>query len=43
MQTIGLGKADRVDRIEVFWPTTGRTQVLQDLPANQSVRIVEAE
>jgi hypothetical protein len=43
MQTIGLGKADRVERIEVFWPTTGRTQVLEDLPVDHLVRIVEAE
>ena len=43
MQTIGLGKADRVDRIEVFWPTTGRTHVLEDLPADTLVRIVEAK
>jgi len=27
-QTIGLGKATAITAIEVFWPTTGETQVV---------------
>ena len=42
-QTIGLGSATRIERLEVFWPTTGETQVFTDLPADQIIRIVEDE
>ena len=42
-QTIGLGSATRIERLEVFWPTTGETQVFTDLPADQTIRIVEGE
>jgi hypothetical protein len=40
---IGLGKADRVERLEVFWPTTGVTQVLEAILADQSIEITEDE
>ena len=42
-QTIGLGSATRIERLEVFWPTTGETQVFTDFPADQIIRIVEGE
>ena len=42
-QTIGLGSATRIERLEMFWPTTGETQVFTDLPADQIIRIVEDE
>src|SRR5262249_23471903 len=29
-QEIGLGKATRIVRMEVFWPTTGKTQKFTD-------------
>ena len=38
----GLGDATRVDRLEVRWPS-GRTEVVQSVPANQIVTIREGE
>jgi hypothetical protein len=40
---IGLGSAARVERLEVFWPVTGATQVFASVPADCRVRIVEGE
>lgn len=42
-QTIGLGRASKIARLEVFWPTSGDTQVFQDVPADRFIRIVEGE
>ena len=42
-QTIGLGTASRIETLEVFWPTTGRTQTLTDVPVDRVLRIVEDE
>jgi hypothetical protein len=40
-QQIGLGKATRVKRLEVFWPTSNQTQTFDDLPVNCIVRVTE--
>jgi hypothetical protein len=40
-QHIGLGKADRVATLEIYWPTSATTQVFHDVAANQSIEIVE--
>lgn len=40
-QTIGLGRAARIDTLEVFWPTTGKTQTFADIPVDRVVRITE--
>ncbi len=40
-QTIGLGRATRIERLEVFWPATGRTQVFEDVATDRFLRIVE--
>jgi hypothetical protein len=40
-QHIGLGQADRIDRLEVFWPTSRTTQVFRDLAVNQGIVITE--
>ncbi len=42
-QTIGLGQAERIVRIEVWWPKTGVTQVVEAVPRDAVVRIVEGE
>ena len=42
-QTIGLGKTETVHRLEIFWPTTGKTQEFNDVPANVLIQIVEDE
>jgi len=40
-QHIGLAKADRIAVLEVYWPTSGTTQVFRDIPANQGIEITE--
>ena len=40
-QTIGLGKASRIERLEIFWSTTGLTQTFHDVPFDQFIQIVE--
>jgi hypothetical protein len=42
-QSVGLGRAERIERIEVLWPTTGETQVVRGVPLDEFVRIVEGE
>ena len=39
-QHFGLGKTDRVDSLEIVWPGCLKQQI-QDLPINNTVRIVE--
>ena len=38
----GLGEAAVVDEVRVRWPS-GRTQVIEDIPADQVVQITEPE
>ncbi len=40
-QHIGLGQSNRITRLEVFWPTTDKTQVFEDLQTNQFICITE--
>ena len=40
-QTIGLAKADRIGTLEITWPTSKTSQVFHDIPADQSIEIVE--
>jgi len=42
-QTIGLGKAERIERVEVFWPKTGLTQVVEGVPLDATIRVVEGQ
>ena len=42
-QHIGLGKADRVAALEIYWPTTRTTQVFRDVPVSQAIEISEFE
>ena len=42
-QHIGLGSAQRIARLEVFWPTSGTTDVLLDLEPNQVLRVREGQ
>jgi hypothetical protein len=41
--TIGLGSADRIGLLEVFWPTSGATQSFRDVAVNQSLHLTEFE
>ena len=40
-QTIGLGKAESVARLEITWPTSGTTQVFENLSVDQAIEITE--
>ena len=40
-QTIGLGKADKIDALEITWPTSGTTQVFRYIPSHTSIEITE--
>ncbi len=42
-QTIGLGKAKRIDRLEVYWPKTRKTQVFRNIAPDSFVTITEGE
>jgi hypothetical protein len=40
-QTIGLGKANSVATLEIYWPTTRTTQVFHNIDVNQAIEITE--
>ena len=40
-QEIGLGQAQRIDSLEVYWPTSGTLQVFRDLPMDTFMEIRE--
>ena len=42
-QTIGLGQAESASEIEIFWPTTGKTQRLGEVSSGQLIRVVEGK
>jgi enediyne biosynthesis protein E4 len=37
----GLGKHERIDRVEVHWPRSGIVDILEDVPADQLLTIAE--
>jgi tetratricopeptide (TPR) repeat protein len=41
VQHVGIGQAEKIDALEVFWPTTGQTQTFADVPADATVRVIE--
>jgi len=43
MQHIGLGRAERVERLQIYWPTSDSTQEFPNLAADQLLEIVEGE
>jgi hypothetical protein len=42
-QEIGLGDADEIRNVEIFWPRTGKTQVLAGLAADRAYSVREGE
>jgi hypothetical protein len=42
-QTIGLGKAARIETLEVFWPTTGLKQTFTNVPVDRAIQVFEGE
>jgi hypothetical protein len=41
MTHIGLGKATKIKRLEITWPTSKTTQVFENLEADQAIEITE--
>ncbi len=42
-QKIGLANADKIAVLEIYWPTSGTTQVFRDIAADQAIEITEFE
>jgi hypothetical protein len=42
-QEIGLGEADAIARVEIFWPASGKTQVIDGLQRDRCYRVKEGE
>jgi tetratricopeptide (TPR) repeat protein len=42
-QSIGLGKATRIDKLEIWWPASGSWQTFRDVAVNQWIEIRESE
>jgi hypothetical protein len=42
-QHLGLGRATRVEALEVRWPRSGAVQVFRDLAADQHLRLTEGQ
>jgi len=42
-QTIGLGKADRIERLEIYWPTSETTQIFDEVPLDSQILITEGQ
>ncbi len=40
-QHLGLGRAEKVEALEVFWPRSGKTQVFREIPVDRRVEITE--
>ena len=40
-QTIGLGRAERIEELEIFWPTTNQTRKFTRVPLDAFIQIVE--
>jgi hypothetical protein len=42
-QEIGLGPATQILQVEIFWPATGKTQVVENLAADHAYAVTEGE
>jgi hypothetical protein len=42
-QEIGLGQAEGIERLEVFWPVTGKTNVYENVMIDQFVQLREGD
>jgi hypothetical protein len=40
-QTIGLGASDRIESLEITWPTSGTTQVFREVAVDQAIEVTE--
>ncbi len=42
-QSLGLGQASKINRLEVYWPTTGMTQTFSSVPMDQTIQVTEGQ
>jgi hypothetical protein len=42
-QNIGLGRADEIESIEIYWPTTDLRQTFHDIEMDQAISITEGD
>jgi hypothetical protein len=42
-QEIGLGDATSIKQVTIFWPGSGTTQVLKDVPMDAMIEVCEGE
>jgi hypothetical protein len=42
-QEIGLGSAEVIEELEIFWPTTGQNQLFHDVAVDQYIAVTEGE
>ena len=42
-QEIGLGKAERIELLEVYWPTSDTTQTFRNVPLDRVLEVTEGE
>ena len=42
-QEIGVGQAQAISRVEIFWPCTGKTQVLTGLEMDRFYKVKEGQ
>lgn len=42
-QHLGLGRAERVARLEVYWPKSDTTQVFVDVPVDAELEVIEGQ
>jgi len=42
-QHVGIGQAKAIERVEINWPVTRKTQVFRDVPIDTNVKIIEGD
>ncbi|MGZ0166711.1 MAG: CRTAC1 family protein [Planctomycetales bacterium] len=42
-QNIGLGDAEKIESIEIYWPTSDLTQTFQNVPMDRAIQLVEGD
>ena len=42
-QEIGLGQSTEIDRVEIYWPRTGKTQVIRGLKLDRAYQVREGD
>ena len=40
-QFVGLGNAERIESVEIYWPTSDRSQTFENVPLDSTLQIIE--